>query len=78
MKNAAICPGYEPSHCEECGAELVRAPAPKGPHHPKTGEPTYSHRMKCPKRRWWNCHPSYIVQRNGIWLDEQWMCGRIR
>jgi len=53
---------------------LVRSPFSSGPFDTMTGKPEFTHRMKCPRSRWFNIgHDSYIVRSDGIYYDEEWM-----
>ena len=74
MINPTVPPSETPEFCKYCGAPLGRQELEPRKYNEVTGRPIYTHRMVCPRRRWWRPqHKAYTVMYNGIYLDEEYL-----
>lgn len=53
----------EKHYCTTCGSELTRMQMPRCFNH-ATGLPEYEYRWRCPNKKWWNCHMSFVTDAN--------------
>jgi len=59
-----------------CGLRMIEAPAPAPTIEQirKNQRGPYSHRLTCPRRRWWRpFHDSLLVTRDGVKLNEAFL-----